>query len=96
MLSSISSFFFFIFIFFYFLYFFFFLFFILFFFFKQKTAYEIYQCDWSSDVCSSDLYTKQVNIFVIKAGNCSIDRILLAIGNHCRQKQKKKQNLFHD
>ena len=27
----------------------------MFFFFKQKTAYEIYQCDWSSDVCSSDL-----------------------------------------
>src|ERR1044072_322456 len=26
-----------------------------FFFFTQKTAYEIYQCDWSSDVCSSDL-----------------------------------------
>ena len=22
---------------------------------KQKTAYEIPQCDWSSDVCSSDL-----------------------------------------
>ena len=30
-------------------------FFFLFFCFKQKTAYEIYQCDWSSDVCSSDL-----------------------------------------
>ena len=29
--------------------------FILFFFFKQKTAYEIKECDWSSDVCSSDL-----------------------------------------
>ena len=28
-----------------------------FFFFKQKTAYEVYQCDWSSDVCSSDLPT---------------------------------------
>ena len=28
------------------------------FFFKQKTAYEIYQCDWSSDVCSSDLVGK--------------------------------------
>ena len=27
----------------------------LFFFFKQKTAYEIRNCDWSSDVCSSDL-----------------------------------------
>ena len=28
----------------------------MFFFFKQKTAYEIKECDWSSDVCSSDLY----------------------------------------
>ena len=28
---------------------------IYFFFFKQKTAYEIKECDWSSDVCSSDL-----------------------------------------
>src|SRR2546427_3387607 len=27
---------------------------VFFFFFKQKTAYEI-DCDWSSDVCSSDL-----------------------------------------
>ena len=26
-----------------------------FFFFKRKTAYEIEECDWSSDVCSSDL-----------------------------------------
>ena len=25
------------------------------FFFKQKTAYEVSECDWSSDVCSSDL-----------------------------------------
>ena len=28
----------------------------IFFFFKQKTAYEIKECDWSSDVCSSDLF----------------------------------------
>jgi len=28
---------------------------VFFFFFKQKTAYEITGCDWSSDVCSSDL-----------------------------------------
>src|SRR5210317_983009 len=27
-----------------------------FFFFKQKTAYEISECDWSSDVCSSDMH----------------------------------------
>ena len=33
----------------------------MFFFFKQKTAYEIYQCDWSSDVCSSDLYNRYSN-----------------------------------
>ena len=31
-----------------------------FFFFKQKTAYEIKECDWSSDVCSSDLYPLSV------------------------------------
>src|SRR3546814_1482602 len=30
--------------------------FIVFFFFKQKTAYEMRISDWSSDVCSSDLY----------------------------------------
>src|SRR3546814_8679169 len=30
--------------------------FVLFFFFKQKTAYEMRISDWSSDVCSSDLY----------------------------------------
>ena len=35
----------------------FFFFFVVFFFFKQKTAYEIKECDWSSDVCSSDLQT---------------------------------------
>ena len=28
---------------------------------KQKTAYEISECDWSSDVCSSDLlYTRVI------------------------------------
>ena len=29
-------------------------------FFKQKTAYEILTCDWSSDVCSSDLKESSV------------------------------------
>src|SRR3546814_10470978 len=33
---------------------------VLFFFFKQKTAYEMRISDWSSDVCSSDLITAQV------------------------------------
>src|SRR5881397_2686369 len=37
------------------------MFFLFIFFFKQKTAYEMAQCDWSSDVCSSDL-TKPVDM----------------------------------
>src|SRR5881397_4262706 len=35
--------------------------FVFFFFFKQKTAYEMAQCDWSSDVCSSDLFPSTIN-----------------------------------
>src|SRR3546814_7269865 len=31
---------------------------LIFFFFKQKTAYEMRISDWSSDVCSSDLFEK--------------------------------------
>ena len=34
--------------------------FFLFFFFKQKTAYEMVMSDWSSDVCSSDLFTQSL------------------------------------
>ena len=41
-----------------------------FFFFKQKTAYEILTCDWSSDVCSSDLVpyleTGGSNVFMFR------------------------------
>ena len=33
-----------------------------FFFFKQKTAYEIVDCDWSSDVCSSDLLKRKKEV----------------------------------
>ena len=36
------------------------------FFFKQKTAYEILTCDWSSDVCSSDLFISE-NRFTLPA-----------------------------
>src|SRR3546814_3886409 len=39
----------------------------MFFFFKQKTAYEMRISDWSSDVCSSDLYGK-VARFVPRPG----------------------------
>ena len=36
--------------------------FLFFFFFKQKTAYEILRSDWSSDVCSSDLFGSTKNV----------------------------------
>src|SRR3546814_949250 len=42
------------------------------FFFKQKTAYEMRISDWSSDVCSSDLFT---------SAECSIAKHLY-IGLH--------------
>ena len=53
-----------------------------FFFFKQKTAYEIYQCDWSSDVCSSDLEEPHPNynrimLSPVLAGEKTIDDIIL-------------------
>src|SRR3546814_8245520 len=38
-----------------------------FFFFKQKTAYEMRISDWSSDVCSSDLYRAQCIGHVMRA-----------------------------
>ena len=43
---------------------------IFFFFFKQKTAYEIVDCDWSSDVCSSDLdeRIKVIGIQIVHIG----------------------------
>ena len=53
------------------------------FFFKQKTAYEIYQCDWSSDVCSSDLFNRYRTLDVIRgvveAG--AEERVTLYTGN---------------
>ena len=38
------------------------------FFFKQKTAYEIKECDWSSDVCSSDLDTIELMTAEVEIG----------------------------
>src|SRR5260370_5527937 len=49
---------------------------LLFFFFKQKTAYEI-KCDWSSDVCSSDLFRASTMESAVK---------LLAMGKRHRAK----------
>src|SRR3546814_8551874 len=37
-----------------------------FFFFKQKTAYEMRFSDWSSDVCSSDLWSTAAKLAIIQ------------------------------
>ena len=49
--------------------FFFYFFVIFFFFFKQKTAYEIKECDWSSDVCSSDLKKGTIVGVIVRHGS---------------------------
>ena len=43
---------------------------IIFFFFKQKTAYEMCDSDWSSDVCSSDL--SGLECLVLKKGRAKL------------------------
>src|SRR5213596_2024063 len=48
-----------------------------FFFFKQKTAYEIRPCDWSSDVCSSDLAPCAAGLEGIAAHGAFLGRLAL-------------------
>ena len=60
-----------------------------FFFFKQKTAYEIKECDWSSDVCSSDLLVTDViemslqnieDFYRRKNRFCPFDELIVTFG----------------
>ena len=53
--------------------------FVFFFFFKQKTAYEIVDCDWSSDVCSSDLKESDVQKMSAQEYEKNSDEIMEAI-----------------
>ncbi len=50
-----------------------------FFFFKQKTAYEILASDWSSDVCSSDLFTPR--FFAARATDKPIVSVTSVLSN---------------
>src|SRR3546814_5172913 len=59
------------------------------FFFKQKTAYEVRISDWSSDVCSSDLFVGDNPIKPVKFARGGIARArrggipaILAEGGH--------------
>src|SRR3546814_5501023 len=58
------------------------------FFFKQKTAYEMRISDWSSDVCSSDLFRRGRG----ECFRCDDDRFVY---NAVRQR-KAFQTGFHD
>src|SRR3546814_5883734 len=49
-----------------------------FFFFKQKTAYEMRISDWSSDVCSSDLYISDIG-FSVPLYRTAIGRAILSL-----------------
>src|SRR3546814_2955148 len=51
-----------------------------FFFFKQKTAYEMRISDWSSDVCSSDLYAHRPRSDIGGVGGAIVGRD----GDHMR------------
>ena len=58
------------------------------FFFKQKTAYEIKECDWSSDVCSSDLINQfALYAFTKELGELETNRYFSRI---LREKNKQK------
>src|SRR3546814_21162785 len=52
--------------------------FVFFFFFKQKTAYEVRISDWSSDVCSSDLWFLPAWLVWDRSGKNGISALLQA------------------
>src|SRR5210317_1281561 len=61
-----------------------------FFFFKQKTAYEISECDWSPDVCSSDLAVLTLAVGLILVTNLSKKR-QLSVATASIQKDTKER-----
>ena len=56
------------------------------FFFKQKTAYEIKECDWSSDVCSSDLWA------VVTENEERLYLVRETKSTHEREKRRENEN----
>ena len=64
-----------------------------FFFFKQKTAYEIKECDWSSDVCSSDLIFERQIEALGKPGDVSIGFTTSGRSNNVVRAQGKAKDM---
>src|SRR5210317_1037793 len=69
------------------------------FFFKQKTAYEMSECDWSSDVCSSDLQLERaweiIKSYLGHDINGGINRGIAGNNNYLRFRQDLPGS-FHD
>src|SRR3546814_8683568 len=58
-------------------------------FFKQKTAYEMRISDWSSDVCSSDLYTPHTHgLGFLRTQAERLDRRLTYVWPMANRKQR--------
>src|SRR6056300_1789283 len=68
-----------------------------FFFFKQKTAYEISECDWSSDVCSSDVTFRILvcRLLLVRSEEHTSElqsHSEISYAVFCLKKKKKKKN----
>src|SRR5210317_2477365 len=69
-----------------------------FFFFKPKTAYEISECDWSSDVCSSDLRRTDSSTSSGSApscSRCSLRSEERRVGKECRIGCRSRWSPYH-
>src|SRR3546814_10364451 len=54
----------------------------IFFFFKQKTAYEMRISDWSSDVCSSDLWRTRMRRQMVDSDTHAVSRAVDSLLNY--------------
>src|ERR1051326_5223500 len=62
-----------------------------FFFFKQKTAYEIKECDWSSDVCSSDLGAEDLVVHLLVV---EVIVVVVASHNHAGTRRAQEHLIY--
>src|SRR3546814_5304307 len=70
-----------------------------FFFFKQKTAYEMRISDWSSDVCSSDLYhhaASLLNIGLVRVASLQVSQASLdLVSAPWLERKRRERPLLH-
>src|SRR5213076_3601878 len=71
-----------------------------FFFFKQKTAYDVVGSDWSSDVCSSDLFPAFRDAGLITANGRTVTAWKRSeerrVGKECYQPCRARWSPYHE